>query len=182
MRRGEILGLKWSDIDFTKKTIRVERSLSHIPNKGYIFTTPKTIKSKRYVPIPDIVLNELLKQQEQQENWKNQLGDQYQGQDLVICTETGTIQDPRNVLRVMKRLITASNVTPIRFHDFRHTHASILIAEGVDIVKVSHRLGHANPKITLETYAHLIPNADNELADIFQKALEQSSEQNVSKS
>jgi hypothetical protein len=96
-------------------------------------------------------------------------------------TETGSFQDPRNVLRVMKRISKAANVTSIRFHDIRHTHASILISQGVDIVKVSARLGHANPKITLETYAHLIPNADNELADIFQKAVEKSREQNVSK-
>ena len=53
----------------------------------------------------------------------------------------------KNVLRVMKRLMTAANVTPIRFHDFRHTHASILISEGVDIIKVSNRLGHANLKL-----------------------------------
>ncbi|WP_456960511.1 tyrosine-type recombinase/integrase [Lysinibacillus sp. TE18511] len=62
-------------------------------------------------------------------------------------------------------------MTGIRFHDLRHTHASILISEGVDIVKVTHRLGHANPKITLETYAHLIPNQDNEVADIFHSVL-----------
>ena len=68
---------------------------------------------------------------------------------MLICTETGTLQDPRNVLRVMKRLIAAANVTTIRFHDIRHTHASILISEGVDIVKVAARLGHANPKITI---------------------------------
>ncbi|MFS3929480.1 tyrosine-type recombinase/integrase [Priestia flexa] len=69
----------------------------------------------------------------------------------------------------------------MRFHDLRHTHASILLSEGVDVVRVSARLGHANPKITLETYAHLIPNADNEVADIFHKAFEQSCEQIVSK-
>ncbi|MFJ7638436.1 tyrosine-type recombinase/integrase [Peribacillus sp. NPDC097225] len=92
--------------------------------------------------------------------------------DIVL--KTGTLQDPRNVLRVMKRLIAASNVTPIRFHDIRHTHASVLISEGVDIVKVAQRLGHANPKITLETYAHLMPNVDNDLADIFQNAIQKS--------
>ena len=59
----------------------------------------------------------------------------------------------------------------IRFHDIRHTHASILIAEGVDVVKVSARLGHANPKITLEYYAHLLPDAHNDVADIFHNAI-----------
>jgi Phage integrase family len=64
----------------------------------------------------------------------------------------------------------------------RHTHASILIAEGVDIVKIAVKLGHANPKITLEVYAHLMPNEDNEVADIFHNAFKKSREQSVSKS
>lgn len=130
MRRGEILALKWSDIDFTNKRIRVERSLAYFPNRGYIITTPKTIKSKRLVPISYFLLDELGKYKEKQAEWKIRFGEQYEDQDLVICTETGTLQDPRNVLRVMKRLIAASNVTPIRFHDIRHTHASVLISEG----------------------------------------------------
>ena len=108
----------------------------------------------------------------QQEMHKAQLDELYQDEDFVICTETGSKQDPRNVLRALKRLITISGVTPIRFHDFRHTHASILISKGVDVVKVSKRLGHANAKITLETYAHLVPNEDNYLAEIFEKELE----------
>lgn len=172
MRRGEILGLKWSDIDLENKTIHVHRSLAYIPKKGYIITSTKTRNSNRMIPISDLVVNELIKYHTQQEIWKEQLGDLYQDEDFVICTETGTKQDPCNVLRVLKRLITTSNVTPIRFHDFRHTHASILISNNVDVVKVSKRLGHANAKITLETYAHLVPNEDNDLADIFEKALE----------
>ncbi len=172
MRRGEILGLNWSDIDFANKTIRIQRSLAYIPKKGYVLTSTKTLKSKRIVPISDMVVNELIKYRAQQEIWKEQLGELYQDEDFVICTETGSKQDPRNVLRALKRLITSSKVTSIRFHDFRHTHASILISSGVDVVKVSKRLGHANAKITLETYAHLVPNEDNDLADIFEKALE----------
>lgn len=117
-------------------------------------------------------MNELIKYRAQQEIWKEQLGELYQDEDFVICTETRSKQDPRNVLRLLKRLITSSKVTSIRFHDFRQTHASILISSGVDVVKVSKRLGPANAKITLETYAHLVPNEDNDLADIFEKALE----------
>lgn len=94
----------------------------------------------------------------------------YEDNDLVICTNTGTLEDPRNVVRVLKRLIKSTKVHNIRFHDIRHTHASILISEGVDIVKISKRLGHANPKITLEFYAHLLPNVDNDIADIFYNA------------
>ncbi|MDQ7860299.1 tyrosine-type recombinase/integrase [Peribacillus frigoritolerans] len=103
---------------------------------------------------------------------RKRLGEQYQDQDLVICTEFGTLQDPRNVLRVMKRISKAANVTSIRFHDIRHTHASILISEGVDIVKVAARLGHSDPTITLKNYAHMMPNQDDEVADIFHNALQ----------
>lgn len=163
---------RWSDIDLENKTIHVQRSLAYIPKKGYVLTSTKTLNSKRIVPISDMVVNELINYRKQQETWKAQLGELYQDEDFVICTETGTKQDPRNVLRALKRLITSSNVTPIRFHDFRHTHASILISGGVDIVKVSKRLGHANAKITLETYAHLVPNEDNYTAHIFEKTLE----------
>jgi integrase len=173
MRRGEILGLKWSDIDFDKKVIHVERSLAYIPNQGYILTSLKTINSKRRVPIPVNIIDELLRHKELQEKAKNKLKELYQDEDLVICTETGTTQDPRNVLRVLKRICKAACVKSIRFHDIRHTHASILISEGVDLVKVSARLGHANPKITLETYAHLLPYDYHEIADIFHNAVKQ---------
>ena len=172
MRRGEILGLKWSDIDFANKTIRVQRPLAYIPKKGYIITSTKTRKSNRIVLISDMVVNELLNYRKQQEMNKEQLGELYQDDNLVFCAETESKQNPRNVLRALKRLISISGVTQIRFHDFRHIHTSVLIANRVDIVKVSKRLGHANTKITLEVYAHLIPNEDDDTAGIFEKTLE----------
>ena len=172
MRKGEILGLKWSDIDFDKKVIQVNRSVAYVPKKGYIFTTLKTKNSKRQIPIPEFVRNELRNHKECMEDWKELVGELYEDQDLIICTNTGTLQDARNVTRVMNRIVKSANVPHIRFHDIRHTHASILISEGVDIVKISKRLGHANPKITLEFYAHLMPNADNDIADIFHKAVQ----------
>lgn len=174
MRRGEILGLKWSDIDFNKKILSVNRSLVHIPNMGYVLTNPKTKHSKRQVPIPNFVINELICHKNSQDEWIDLVGPLYNDNDLVICTNTGAFQDPRNVVRVMKRIIKKSGVTDIRFHDIRHTHASILIDQGVDIVKISKRLGHANPRITLEVYAHLLPNSDNEIADIFHHAIQKS--------
>lgn len=171
MRRGEILGLKWSDVDFVQKKIYVTRSLAYIPKKGYIFTQLKTDNSKRKIPISQMIVDELLKHQEYQEIWKKRFGEEFQNRDFVICTEKGMEQDPRNVLRAMRKIIRTSNVKQIRFHDLRHTHASILISKGVDIVKVAHRLGHSNPKITLETYAHLIPDEENEVAETFDDAI-----------
>lgn len=172
MRRGEVLGLKWSDIDFDKKIINVQRSLGYIPKKEYILTSVKTKTSRRQIPIPEKIVKELLLQKEGQNDLQLRLGEAYQNLDLVICTETGTPQDPRNLIRVFKRLCKSAKVTPIRFHDIRHTHASILISEGVDIVRVAKRLGHANPKITLGIYSHLVPNEDNDVAEIFDEAVQ----------
>jgi len=81
------------------------------------------------------------------------------------------MQDPRNVIRAMKRITLEAKVTAIRFHDMRHTHASILISSGVDVVKIAARLGHVNPKITLEFYAHLLPNSHSDVADIFHNSI-----------
>jgi integrase len=171
MRRGEILGLKWSDIDFVNEKIHVNRSLAHVPKKGYTLTTLKTKSSKRQIAIPEFILNELRTQKNSQDEWSGLVGDLFQNQDLVFCTHTGTVQDPRNVIRVMKRIIKIAKVRAIRFHDLRHTHASILIAAGVDIVNVSAQLGHVNPKITLEFYAHLLPNSSSKVADMFHNTI-----------
>ncbi|MEK4083798.1 site-specific integrase [Psychrobacillus sp. FSL K6-1415] len=172
MRRGEILGLQWSDIDLEQKVIHVKRSLAHVPKKGYIFTSLKTKNSKRQIPIPEFVLNELVLQKKRIEEWKELVGSVFEDQELVICTNTGSLQDPRNIVRVMKRILKTAKVPNIRFHDIRHTHASILISAGVDIVKISKRLGHANPKITLEFYAHLLPNTDCDIADTFHQTMQ----------
>ncbi|MBD7942520.1 site-specific integrase [Psychrobacillus sp. FSL K6-2684] len=172
MRRGEILGLYWSDIDLEQKVIHVKRSLAHVPKKGYVFTSLKTKNSKRQIPIPEFIVNELFLQKKRIEEWKEKVGTLFADKDLVICTSTGSPQDPRNVVRVMKRIVKTAKVPNIRFHDIRHTHASILISTGIDIVKISKRLGHANPKITLEFYAHLLPNTDNDIADTFHQTIQ----------
>lgn len=150
----------------------MKRSLPPVPKKGYIFTSLKTKNSKRQIPIPEFVLNELVLQKKRIEEWKELVGAVFEDQDLVICTNTGSLQDPRNVVRVMKRIVKTAKVPNIRFHDIRHTHASILISAGVDIVKISKRLGHANPKITLEFYVHLLPNEDCDIADTFHQTIQ----------
>jgi len=172
MRKGEILGLKWRDIDYTRKIIRVQRSLARTNEKTYIYTDLKNTSSFREIPIPDFVLKELLNHKKLQEEWKKRFGEQYQDNNLVICEQDGSHFGPRKVGSEMKTISTTANVTQIRFHDLRHTHASILISEGVDIVKVSARLGHANPRTTTQTYAHLVASRDYDVADIFHNVLE----------
>lgn len=99
--RGQILGLNWADIDFNKKNLSVNRSLVHVANVGYVLTTPNTKHSKRQVPIPNIVINELIRHKNSQDEWIELVGQLYIDNELVICTNTGSFQDPRNVVRVM---------------------------------------------------------------------------------
>lgn len=113
----------------------------------------------------------MLEHKKHQEQWKKQLEGVYEDNDFINCTDLGKHQDPRNVLRVMNRLIKKANVPKIRFHDLRHTHASILLTNGVDSVKVAKRVGHANARVTQEVYAHLIPDEPDEVADIFENVL-----------
>ncbi|MDN4607962.1 site-specific integrase [Sporosarcina highlanderae] len=176
MRKGEILGLRWDDVDMKNGKIQVNKSLSYIPEEGYQLGSLKTPKSKRLIPIPEFVINELITHKGNQNNWKRLVGESFVDQDLVICTAEGSAVDPRNLSRVMNRIVRSVNVPKIRFHDLRHTHASILVSKGVDVVRISARMGHANPKITLEYYAHLLPNENDDVADIFHNAIQDSSD------
>lgn len=115
MRRGEILGLKWADINFKNKFIDVKRSLAYIPDEGYILTSLKTENAYRQIPIPDYLIEELQNHREMQELKKKTLGPGYTDNELIICTDTGTMQDPRNVLRSLKRIIELAKVPEIRF-------------------------------------------------------------------
>ena len=105
MRRGEILGLKWSDVDLANKRIQVNRSLTYYPKSGYTFTGPKTKSSRRQIPIPDFVLTKLTMHKRNQDEWQELVGELYQNQGLVICTNSGTVQNPQNLIRVMRRII-----------------------------------------------------------------------------
>ena len=172
MRRGEILGLQWSDIDFDQKVIFVNRSLAYLPQKGYVFKKLKTISSRRQIPLSEKVIDKLRLHKKWQDQEKDRFKGMYLDNDLVVCTRDGKPLDPQNVLRDMNICREKANVPKIRFHDMRHTHASILISLGVDVVVVSKRLGHINPRVTLETYAHIVPNKQDGVADLFEEALE----------
>lgn len=96
---------------------------------------------------------------------KLQSGAVYNNYDLVVCTSKGTPINPANVKRTFTRLIQEANLPRIRFHDLRHTHATMLLSQGVHAKIVSERLGHSNIKMTLDTYSHVLPNMQEEAAN-----------------
>lgn len=178
MRRGEIMGLKWQDINFGKGELQIRRVLSRIPSKlpgqGFEEAEPKTQKSKRKVVIAPFALAALKKHLEQQLEARAKAGNIWQDHDYVFCTSIGTHLNPDKDIRVpLKRLLQKAGLPDIRFHDLRHSTASLLFSEGVHPKIVQEILGHSNIRITLDIYSHMLPtmqdNAMRRLDDLLRE-------------
>jgi integrase len=169
MRRGELLALRWSDIDYTTMVVSVERSLEHTKALGYRFKTPKTKYSRRSISIPESTVCVLREHRRQQLGLRMQLGMGKPDPDaLVFCRHDGRPLPPNHLTYRWRRAVGGK----WKFHALRHAHASALIAAGQDVVKVSRRLGHSSPTITLRTYAHLFEaGPDRAAADAIDKVL-----------
>jgi integrase len=171
MRRGETLGLRWSDVDFDRGQLSVVQTLSRIQKGGLVFQEPKTKSGRRLIDVPSIAMDELRKHRMFQLKYKMQYGEAFHDQDLVCSNSNGSPFDPRNLIRCYDRAIQRSGVKKIRFHDLRHTHATIMLQLGEHPKVVSERLGHSRVQITLDTYSHVTPTMQKEAADRFNEAM-----------
>lgn len=170
MRQGEILGLRWKDCDLEKGQISICQTLSRT-SKGLVFQEPKTKSSRRVIAITDEIVSALKKHKARQNRNKLLLGEAYEDHNLVVCTSKGTPIIPSNFRRHFIRMIKESGVPKIRFHDMRHTHATIMLQLGEHPKVVSERLGHSRTSVTLDTYSHVIPNIQADAAKKFSNAL-----------
>ena len=153
LRRGELLGLKWDDIDLVSRTIRVQRQVARID--GEIVEAPlKTKNSYRTVSIGADAI-EVLKEQ------KKKVGDS----GYVFPSPNGGPISPDSVLNMLHRVLERAGLPKIRFHDLRHTFATLALQNGVDIKTVSGMLGHFSAGFTLDTYAHVTTAAQREAAN-----------------
>ncbi|AUS09971.1 site-specific integrase [Laceyella sacchari] len=171
MRLGEILGLRWKDCDFEKGQISIRQTLART-SKGLVFQEPKTKSSRRVIAITDDIVAALKKHKALQNQNKLLLGAGYQDHDLVVCTSKGTPIIPSNFRRHYKRMIREADVPKIRFHDLRHTHATIMLQLGEHPKVVSERLGHSRTSVTLDVYSHVIPNIQGGAAKKFSEAFQ----------
>ncbi len=163
VRRGELLALRWADIDFEAGVLRVEQALEET-GEGLRFKRPKTAKGRRRLPLPNITVEALRRHKVEQDKQRLLLGAAYQAEaDLVFAGPDGRPWFPSNFERTWRAF---KNKLPaelqIRFHDLRHTHASQLLSKGVHAKIVSERLGHASIGITLDTYSHMLPGLQEE--------------------
>ncbi|CCJ32845.1 tyrosine-type recombinase/integrase [Caloramator australicus] len=177
LRQGELLALKWSDIDFDKKELKVQRSIkkvSLINNDASreiktIIQVPKTKGSLRTVPIPSSLIPVLKEHKQKQALEKIKAGPSYNDNDFVFTTELGNNIDVRNLIRAYKRVLKKANIPYRKFHNLRHTYATKLFEAGVPLKTVSELLGHSNIAITANIYTHVMPKEKTTAAEKLNK-------------
>jgi integrase len=171
MRQGELLALKWDDVDLERGVLRVRRTLTR-EGGSFALGEPKTKKSRRTIRLTTAAVEALKEHLSRQLEEMERMGSLYQPGGLVFATETGTIINPSNLRnRSFKPLLKRAGLRLIRFHDLRHTCATLLLSKNVNPKVVSEMLGHASVRITLDTYSHLMPDMQEMAAKALEEAL-----------
>jgi integrase len=157
MRRGEVLALKWQDINFEQSMLQVRRIFTRAPGRRYIESEPKTEKSKRGIKLAAVSIETLKQHRIRQLEAKLQAGPAWADNDLVFCTALGTPLNPNYVLERFKKLLRKAGLPDMRFHDMRHSVATILLSMGTNPKVVQELLGHNRIQETMDTYSHVLP-------------------------
>jgi integrase len=164
MRQGELLGLRWADIDFTLGIATIQQTFYRLGGEQ-LFRTPKTATSRRVVELSPALLNELQRARELQKAIRQKLKDAYEDHDLVFCQTNGRPLHAHNIVRRDFHLTgQRAKVPRIRFHDLRHCHATHLLRQGENLKVVQERLGHSTPAFTLSVYGHVLPGMQRDAA------------------
>lgn len=167
MRRGELLGLKWSDIDFNNKLISIRRTLHYTPHKGTYTTEPKTKASERVIKLPNTVIDILNTYKAWQSRERLKVGDRWKNENYIFTRFDGSPVNPDYLSGWFKSFVRNNNLPEdTHIHSLRHTNASILISEHTPITTVAKRLGHADATTTAKIYAHAIRSADEAAAEV----------------
>jgi integrase len=166
-RRGEVLALRWSDVDFKKNVVRIERSLEQ--TKGSLrIKSPKTKKGRRNVTISPWLAAELRSHRARQDERRLSLGaGRVPDNTPVFARWNGELRSPSRLSQDFAAAMDALKIE-CTMHGLRHTHVSQLIASGLDVLTISRRIGHASPAITLNVYGHLFSNTDSRAAEIME--------------
>lgn len=165
-RRGEVLGLKWHNVDFANNRVYICNSISYTPDRGIYESSPKTERSKRYVSLPPETMKMLKTYKSWQLDERCRLGAYYINQGFLFAQDNGSPMHPDSVTTWLARFSKRHNLPHINPHAFRHTMASLLFYSGMDSVSISMRLGHSQVSTTADIYAHAIEDADKRNADI----------------
>ncbi len=165
MRKGEILGLRWSDIDLITGKVQIARTLNYSAGYGFFEGKPKTETSERVVMLPRFLVGLLHTHRTHQLKLKFVMGSKWVERDLVFCRDNGDFIVPHTFLRHFYRLLDDAGLPRMHFHDLRHSAATILLSMGVPPNMVQELLGHSDIATTLGIYGHVLPSTRKETLD-----------------
>lgn len=172
IRRGELAGLEWKDIDFENKTMTIARSVQDMVGFGIITKEPKTENSKRTISMPDKLIEYLHEYETWWQNQKKYLGDRLCDTDRLFCTEDGKDICP-GLLRVwLQKSLARAGLPIVTLHSLRHTNITLQLMAGVDMKTVSARAGHSKASTTSDFYSHFLKNSDIHASEVINKIFE----------
>jgi integrase len=170
LRQGEALGLSWEDVDFKARRLHVRHGLQRIAGELRL-VEPKTRQSRRSIALPGVVIEALQHHRAKQSQERLLAGTRWHETGLVFTSTTGTPIEVGNLRRHFWRLLEKAGLPRMRFHDLRHSCASLLLVQGVSARVVMETLGHSNISITMDTYTHVRPELQRQAADAMDRAL-----------
>ena len=173
LRRSELLGLRWKNIDLDMLTLSVVQVLLRLKGGQTLLQEPKTTKSLRQIALTPSSAQVLREHRCEQDNITRLLGDRLAEDSLIFTLPGGMPMTPDVVSHTFRKVARKAEVLTLRLHDLRHTHASLMLQQGIHPKIVSERLGHANIQMSLDTYSHVLPGLQEAAAQRFDLALSQ---------
>jgi len=171
MRRGEVFGLRWRDVDLDARVLRVTGSLQRVDGRLRV-VEPKTPRARRTIALPATVVDVLRAHRNEQAERRLLLGEGWTDLDLVVEQGDGRPRDPDTITHRFTDVAAAAKVPGVRFHDLRHAYATSLLRGGVHPKVVSEALGHASTSFTMDVYSHVVPSMQEAAADAIAEALD----------
>jgi len=173
MRIGEILGLRWQDIDLKVGFLQVRRTVGYYAKYGFVIGEPKTAKSRRMIILPDFVVEKLKAHRTLQLEIRLQAGSTWVDNDLVFCNKRGGFVSRQTIVYQFNKVLKDVGFPHMRFHDLRHSAATLLLSMGVNLKVVQEILGHSTISVTANIYSHTLPSMQKEamskMGDLFRQ-------------
>ncbi|HEU5376966.1 MAG TPA: tyrosine-type recombinase/integrase [Ktedonobacteraceae bacterium] len=173
LRRGELLALRWQDINFESGTIQVKRAVSYHQKYGYVESEPKTSRSRREIMLASFVVDILTKHEQQQKEQRLAVGGDWTDKNLVFTNATGDFYSPSTLVKAFRRFLMKVGLPHMRFHDLRHSAATILLTMKVHPKVVQEILGHSQIATTMDIYSHAMPSMQSEATEQWDTTFEQ---------
>jgi integrase len=165
-REGELLALKWADIDLEQGSLQIRRTIGRVRGQGFVESEPKSAKGRRHIALAPTATDALRRHRERQFAERLAAGLVVAGDSLVFCNGVGRPIEPQNLLyRSFRSVLKRAGLPPMRFHDLRHSAASLLLSMGAHPKVVQELLGHSQISLTLDTYSHVLPGLQRQAVD-----------------